>query len=237
MMDGSKFKTDPDPADPVNSVIITGDVSRIAGVFHPSQPFSKYATPANDEADRSLRLMNDPNSGAPLSTEERAAQKWTMSATTYRALYEAVVLRGEKTFNPRRPDGGDRRHVVQRAPPSASGSYVSANESTMSNMPAPPFRKPVARPVVEKCPVPAAAAVPDPMLVEVHQSMKTVTRDIVTIKEKIQYTMQVILEIRDKLGSDDEGADDSATEEADEEPITKKLKTVPAPPIVVPPAP
>lgn len=225
-MDPSKFSLTTDPDDPQNSVIITGDIMRLAAVFVPSQPFTSHAEPLNAEAEHARELLLNPNAGPPLTESERASQSWRMDAGKYRSLYECVIMRGEKTFNP-------RTSVAPAPARPASTSARSAprdNESTISGIPAPlaAHRKaPLVRPAMAP-PATRSAAAPAPRhnddaLHDVHALLKVVAKDVAALKDRMQYSMQILLDVRDSIGA---GPEDEAgeTDEEEDEPEPKRAK-------------
>ena len=216
MVDLTKFSLSADPEDPVNNVVTTGDIGRMAGLFVPSQPFYEWATPVNAEAEHAKELMKNPNTGPPLTEQERNRQTWKIPTYIYRALYEAVVMRGDKKFNP------------ANAPPPRS-SDAESTVSSMSSMPAPPrssgkvqpapaFKRP--RPLLPQQQQVSQQEQPteSPAFLQFQHdtsaSLRTISKDVSTLKEKLQYTMQVLLDIRDAIASSAE-ADDGPDAKSD----------------------
>ena len=207
MVDLTKFTLSADPDDPVNSVVMTGDIGRLSTLFVSAHPFVDWATPLNAEAEHSKELLKNPNAGPPLTDSERNRQSWKMPTYVYRSLYEAVVMRGEKKFNP-----------ANARPPRSSD--MESTVSSMSSMPAPPggkatsssggfvFKKPRSLSAAQPAPAPAPApALSTQFQHDTSAALKTISKDVATLKEKLQYSMQVMLDIRDALVTADENDD------------------------------
>ena len=216
-MDPSKFSLTTDPNDPQNSVLITGDITRLASVFVRSHPFVNYAEPVNAEAEHSMVLMVNPNAGPPLTESERTRQCWRLNATLYRSLYETVVMRGEKSFHPK----------LHNTAPSANESVASS----FSTIPAPPLALPKTRPRSSSST--AGSMAPPPPLNRVERSepqfgpeilqiVQSVSKDLNTLKEKMQHTMKVLLDVRDAIIVQPASESDHDDDEA---PAPKRMKS------------
>jgi hypothetical protein len=225
-MDFLRFKLQPDPDDPVNFLLLTGDVARLASVFHPSRPFWDCATPINAEAIHAHKLMTGESAGPPLTDGETAAQVWRLESQLYKALYEAIALRGDKIFHA--PAKGSKP-LARRT--TAGSTTTGSNVSSMSAIPAPPPQSSSAK--SHRTSASSAFKVPPSVpsnmaqqLQSIQTELSRVARDIVKLNEKMTASTQIWLEMRDMLRQD--AMSSSLGDPEADEPPPKRGKANPA---------